>query len=151
MCTKYDLLVREYDTIYVGEISQYTVRCVVHMPIDTSQMMKELVEYVVVKCPICDKGFLFADPDIPISKQKKFVCTYCKEKLLRNVKMPTLSKLTEEEVCVLQKAENDISNKGFTNERCPRCNSKIIIEEVGKSYSVRCISENCISLDFRGI
>lgn len=60
-------------------------------------------------------------------------------------------KLTNEEIQILDKADNDIAMRGYTEEKCPRCNGNIIVEEAGKSYTVKCTTENCISLDFRGV
>ena len=59
--------------------------------------------------------------------------------------------LNAEEIKILDKADDDIALYGKTDEKCPRCRNEIIIEEIGKSYSVRCKTENCISLDYRGI
>ena len=36
-------------------------------------------------------------------------------------------------------------------KKCPRCGSDIVVEEIGNSYTIRCNSKGCISLDFRGI
>ncbi len=59
--------------------------------------------------------------------------------------------LSRRELELLDKADNDIAKKGFTDEKCPRCGNGIIVEETGNSYTIRCNSKGCISLDFRGI
>ena len=59
--------------------------------------------------------------------------------------------LSQKELELLDKADNDIAEKGFTDEKCPRCGSDIVVEEIGNSYTIRCNSKGCISLDFRGI
>lgn len=59
--------------------------------------------------------------------------------------------LTENEIELLDRADDDIAMFGKTNIKCPRCNNDIIVEDVGNSYSVRCKTDNCLSLDYRGI
>lgn len=59
--------------------------------------------------------------------------------------------LSKEEIDILDKADNEIALNGNTNLKCPRCGNNIIVEIIGNSYSVRCKSNNCISLDYRGI
>lgn len=61
------------------------------------------------------------------------------------------TKTTIEEHKFLVGAENDIIKNGKTEKKCPRCGNKIIVEEAGTSYSVRCKTENCIIATFRGI
>jgi predicted RNA-binding Zn-ribbon protein involved in translation (DUF1610 family) len=51
----------------------------------------------------------------------------------------------------LVSAENDIVLNGKTEKKCPRCGNKIIIEDKGLSYCVRCASDNCIYAEFRGL
>lgn len=58
------------------------------MAIDTISLMQELVDKGKVKCPLCNQGFFVVDDNTPVEKQKKFVCTHCKEKWLLNIKMP---------------------------------------------------------------
>lgn len=60
-------------------------------------------------------------------------------------------KTTLSEHKFLVSAENDIVKFGKTKKKCPRCGNKILIEEKGNSYSVRCKSKDCIKADFRGI
>lgn len=59
--------------------------------------------------------------------------------------------LTKKEIELLDKADNDIANFGKTDIKCPRCGNEIIIEESGNSYTVKCKTSNCISMDYRGI
>ena len=59
--------------------------------------------------------------------------------------------ITQREIELLDKADNDIATKGFTNEKCPRCGNNIVVEDIGNSYTVKCSSKECISLEFRGI
>lgn len=58
------------------------------MAIDTMSLKKEIQTNGKVLCPLCRKGFLKSNPDVPFEKQRKFECTNCKEKLLVNSKMP---------------------------------------------------------------
>lgn len=44
-----------------------------------------------------------------------------------------------------------VEPNGHTNKKCPRCGCDIVIESKGKSYTMRCRTQNCIALDFRGI
>ena len=60
-------------------------------------------------------------------------------------------KTTIEEHRFLVEAENDISEKGKTAKRCPRCGNEIVMEETGASYAIRCKSKDCIKAEFRGI
>ncbi len=59
--------------------------------------------------------------------------------------------LTKNEIELLDKADDDIATFGKTDIKCPRCNNDIIVEDVGNSYSVRCKTDNCLLLDYRGI
>lgn len=59
--------------------------------------------------------------------------------------------LTKKEIEILDKADNDLAEFGKTNEKCPRCGNEIIVEESGKSYTVKCKTSDCIFLDYRGI
>lgn len=43
---------------------------------------------------------------------------------------------------LLLSAEEDITNYGTTDKRCPRCGNEIIIEEKGSSYLVRCKTDD---------
>ena len=61
------------------------------------------------------------------------------------------AKTTIEEHNFLISAEEDFISLGKTEKRCPRCGNKIILEEEGSSYTVRCKTPNCINADFRGI
>ena len=58
------------------------------MAIDTMRLKNEIKLNGKVRCPLCNKGFLESNPNIPFEKQRKFVCSYCEEKLLINVRMP---------------------------------------------------------------
>lgn len=57
------------------------------MAINTSEMIKKIKEKGECGCPLCGKGILFADKDIPVEHQTSFECSYCKEKLIINIKM----------------------------------------------------------------
>lgn len=59
--------------------------------------------------------------------------------------------LTKKEIEILDRADNELAHYGKTNERCPRCGNEITVEEIGKSYTVRCKTPNCIFIDYRGI
>jgi formamidopyrimidine-DNA glycosylase len=59
--------------------------------------------------------------------------------------------LKKHEIELLDKADDELSLYGKTNLKCPRCKNEIIIEDAGTSYTVRCKTDNCISLDYRGI
>ena len=61
------------------------------------------------------------------------------------------TKTTIEEHRFLLLAENEIIQNGKTEMKCPRCGNKIIIEDKGSSYSVRCMTDGCIRADFRGL
>ena len=60
-------------------------------------------------------------------------------------------KTTIDEHKFLVDAETEIATYGKTNKRCPRCGNEIIIENKGSSYSVKCMTQECIRADFRGI
>lgn len=59
--------------------------------------------------------------------------------------------LTKNEIDILDRADNELADFGKTREKCPRCGNEIVVEEVGNSYSVKCKTPNCISMDYRGI
>ena len=59
--------------------------------------------------------------------------------------------LSEKEIELLDRADNEIAKFGKTNIRCSRCGNEIIVEEKGNSYTIKCKTSNCISLDYRGI
>ncbi len=59
--------------------------------------------------------------------------------------------LTKKEIEILDKADNDLAEFAETKEKCPRCGNEIVVEELGKSYTVKCKTPNCIFLDYRGI
>lgn len=59
--------------------------------------------------------------------------------------------LTKKEIEILDKADDDLAEFGKTNEKCPRCGNGIIVEDLGRSYTVKCKTDNCIYLDYRGI
>ena len=55
------------------------------------------------------------------------------------------------EIEVTPERAKELISKGFTNEKCPRCGNNIVVEDIGNSYTVKCSSKECISLEFRGI
>ena len=59
--------------------------------------------------------------------------------------------LTKTEIELLDNADDDLAEYGKTEKKCPRCGNDITVEESGKSYTVKCKSPNCISMDYRGI
>lgn len=59
--------------------------------------------------------------------------------------------VTLEEHKFLVDVDNEIAMLGKSEKECPRCGNKIIVEERGNSYSVKCKTPNCIYADFRGI
>ena len=50
--------------------------------VDTLQLIKELRDKGVAKCPLCIEGNFVALKDVPIEKQHTFQCENCKEKLI---------------------------------------------------------------------
>ncbi|MCC8073060.1 MAG: hypothetical protein LIO62_02915 [Clostridiales bacterium] len=58
--------------------------------------------------------------------------------------------MTKEEIDLLDSADDEIAKYGKTDKKCPRCGNDIILEEGRSWYSIRCKTDNCISLDFRG-
>lgn len=48
---------------------------------------KKLINGESVLCPTCGKGHLQSDTGEPANRAKRFVCDYCKEKTILNVKM----------------------------------------------------------------
>ncbi|MCC8073230.1 MAG: hypothetical protein LIO62_03800 [Clostridiales bacterium] len=59
--------------------------------------------------------------------------------------------MTKEEIGLLDEADIEIGKYGKTDKKCPRCGNDIILEEGRSSYTIRCKTDNCISLIFRGI
>lgn len=51
------------------------------MAINTLELLNEIKKNGKAKCYNCNKGYLRARDDIPIDKQKKFVCDNCGEYL----------------------------------------------------------------------
>ncbi len=48
---------------------------------------KKLLNGESVLCPVCGKGQLQSDTGKPPSKTRRFVCDYCNERTILNVKM----------------------------------------------------------------
>lgn len=44
-----------------------------------------------------------------------------------------------------------VDKNGHTNKQCPCCGTDVVIEHYGSSYTMKCATKDCISLDFRGI
>ena len=61
------------------------------------------------------------------------------------------TKLSKNELNILVKADNEIFERGYTEQKCPRCRNDIICEENGNSYTICCKSKGCIKTEFRGI
>jgi hypothetical protein len=59
--------------------------------------------------------------------------------------------LSQCELDILLKADDELCKNGYTKQKCPRCGNEIICEEKGNSYTIRCKTQNCIKTDFRGI
>ena len=53
------------------------------------------------------------------------------------------------------KEERKAINKKLENPNdkvlCPRCGKELVFREKGTSYSVKCLSDNCLVANFRGI
>ncbi len=60
-------------------------------------------------------------------------------------------KLKKAELELLLKADEELFTNGYTEIKCPRCGNKIICNEQGNSYTIRCETHDCIKTDFRGI
>lgn len=61
------------------------------------------------------------------------------------------NKITKKEYEILTNAETELTNTGKTSIKCPRCNSDIVIDEQGSSYTVKCKKTGCVSYTCRGI
>ena len=59
-------------------------------------------------------------------------------------------KATEKEADILIRASRGMTFNGETHF-CPRCGKKLLVEEFGASYMVKCSDEKCISATMRGI
>jgi predicted RNA-binding Zn-ribbon protein involved in translation (DUF1610 family) len=62
-----------------------------------------------------------------------------------------MMKITMKEAELLDAADNDFFQHGKTDEKCPRCGKEIVREQKGNSYTIKCVDDNCIRLDYRGI
>lgn len=60
-------------------------------------------------------------------------------------------KQSDEETLLLDSVDNEIALTGRTNKKCSRCGNDIILEQHGKSYVIRCKTDDCIYLGYRGI
>ena len=80
------------------------------------------------------------------------LCKSMKEyKLKSNIMDFEKQKITDEEYCVLERAVGDINKYGNSTAVCPRCNKKLVYEEQGNSYGIKCEDEKCIGLICRGL
>ena len=59
--------------------------------------------------------------------------------------------MTEQEIDALKRADKELFEKSETSVRCPRCGNEIIVKEIGTSYTIRCKTEKCIAMTYRGI
>ncbi len=51
----------------------------------------------------------------------------------------------------VDKAAEDYLVKGTTDMRCLRCGTKLILDDYGSGYVIRCETKNCLYVTFRGI
>ena len=59
--------------------------------------------------------------------------------------------LTRRDFEALDKAEEEFFKNGNVTERCPRCGNNIVVHMNNNSYEVKCNTENCIKVTYRGI
>lgn len=62
-----------------------------------------------------------------------------------------MDKISKTELEILLKADDELFETGRITLKCPRCGNEIIYVKEGSSYSIRCKTENCIEIGFRGI
>ena len=62
----------------------------------------------------------------------------------------TTKDITDEEVQLIESANNDFFLHGKTDVKCPRCGAKIVLVEYGSSYVIGC-DKDCLCLTYRGI
>ena len=60
------------------------------------------------------------------------------------------TKLTEEEIRLLDSTNDDFFHYGKTEVKCPRCGGAIITTDYGSSYKIGC-EFGCIEIGYRGI
>ncbi|WP_438447889.1 hypothetical protein [Gorillibacterium sp. sgz5001074] len=51
----------------------------------------------------------------------------------------------------VNKATEELDKTGDTSRKCLRCNGKLIYIRNGNSYKVKCTTDNCLCLSFRGL
>ena len=59
--------------------------------------------------------------------------------------------LLEADVANADAAVEELSQHGFTDRRCLRCNGRLGWDDRGCAYTVYCETESCLRLTFRGI
>ena len=60
-------------------------------------------------------------------------------------------KITRAEAEILDATDNDFFHYGKTDIKCPRCSKRIERVQIGSSHTIKCVDDDCISLDYRGI
>jgi Zn finger protein HypA/HybF involved in hydrogenase expression len=60
-------------------------------------------------------------------------------------------KITKAEAEVLDSTDQNFFQQGKTDVKCPRCGREIERVQIGNSYTIKCVDDHCISLDYRGI
>ncbi|WP_027086694.1 hypothetical protein [Cohnella panacarvi] len=51
----------------------------------------------------------------------------------------------------VDKAAEDYLEKGTTDRCCLRCGTKLILDDYGSGYVIRCETKDCLYVTFRGI
>ena len=58
--------------------------------------------------------------------------------------------LTEKEIEILDRADNEYGESRKISEKCPRCGGRIVFEGEENSHEIKC-ENNCIKMTFRGL
>ena len=67
------------------------------------------------------------------------------------VKSNVIIKYSNEELDFMDLAVDDFFEKGETDLKCPRCGNNFEFNKTSSSYSIKCVTENCLKMTCRGI
>jgi hypothetical protein len=62
----------------------------------------------------------------------------------------TTPNITDTEAYLLDNTNDDFVKQGYTDTKCPRCGSTIVLEDYDASYVIGC-EHGCVTLAYRGI
>ena len=65
--------------------------------------------------------------------------------------MAMTKQMSKSDIALLFAVLTDYNKTGSSDKKCPHCGTKIIKQDFGSSFSVRCQTPDCFKCDVRGI